>query len=181
MPSLRHFPMRNLQKVDELAIQACKLEDWSRNHGEHFPGGPASLAGRSSPSPKHDEGEAHQRHHHSLHIIGKKERPLLKYLHVSSETQAAGILWSKRDATMQEHRLIILHFFQESIQKLAHICYEMSDINLSKRIKINFRWKLTCSLTEIAGGTATSGSWKNLLARASARRLLCIPANDTCY
>lgn len=30
---------------------------------------------------------------------------------------------------------------------------------------------------EIAGGTLTSGSWKNLLASASAKRLLCIPVS----
>ena len=30
-------------------------------------------------------------------------------------------------------------------------------------------------LTEIAGGTPTSESWKNLFASARARRLLCIP------
>lgn len=35
-------------------------------------------------------------------------------------------------------------------------------------------------LTEIAGGMLTSGSWKNLLASASPKRLLCMPAQRYC-
>jgi hypothetical protein len=35
------------------------------------------------------------------------------------------------------------------------------------------------SHTDMAGGTPTSGSGKNLFAKARARRLLCIPARDT--
>jgi len=35
------------------------------------------------------------------------------------------------------------------------------------------------SHTDTAGGTPTSGSGKNLFAKARARRLLCIPARDT--
>jgi hypothetical protein len=42
-----------------------------------------------------------------------------------------------------------------------------------RRNLIQKRWH---GLTEIAGGTPTSGSWKNLFASARARRLLCIPA-----
>lgn len=37
--------------------------------------------------------------------------------------------------------------------------------------------EVVCELTEIAGGTPTRGSWKNFVARARARRLLCIPVS----
>jgi len=39
-------------------------------------------------------------------------------------------------------------------------------------LESNQNWEFT----EIAGGIPTTGSSKNLLARARARRLLCIPA-----
>lgn len=52
----------------------------------------------------------------------------------------------------------------------------LNDIKKKISIKICEKYiKTRNEPTDIAGGTPTSGSWKNLFASARANRLLCIP------
>lgn len=62
------------------------------------------------------------------------------------------------------------------ILSFIYICIGIMMTYIASRYDCKVESNQIGELTEIAGGILTTGSSKNLLARARARRLLCIPA-----